>query len=86
MTFELVSSSSQISFGCGRRRRRRGGGGGGGGMGEKRNTLARVSVRGKNKGEPRRNLIMQSVTLCVHNTYNINNTLLYQMSLFYFRM
>ena len=48
MTFELVSSSSQISFGCGRRRRRRGGGGGG--MGEKRNTLARVSVRGKNKG------------------------------------
>lgn len=45
MTFELVSSSSQISFGCGRRRRR-----GGGGMGEKRNTLARVSVRGKNKG------------------------------------
>lgn len=81
MTFELVSSSSQISFGCGRRRRR-----GGGGMGEKRNTLARVSVRGKNKGEPRRNLIMQSVTLCVHNTYNINNTLLYQMSLFYLRM
>ena len=81
MTFELVSSSSQISFGCGRRRRR-----GGGGMGEKRNTLARVSVRGKNKGDPRRNLIMQSVTLCVHNTYNINNTLLYQMSLFYLRM